>query len=341
MDMKNYLEAIYFSTSTMTTIGYGVSDYYFNDCIIPLILILLQIFVSLAINAVAFGLLFLRLSTSRKRRRTLLFSNKAVIARFQGDLYFMVRIAELVTKRHLIQCQVKCYCVRHTRQCNPSTTTSSNSSCGSIPNNNTSIQHQDQKDDFTAIETNYFQMFDMKLQQSQNHGEFLFMALPTVIAHKIDSSSPLMPPAVWYDGKGMAHTWETNCSGGSTSIENTIDKNNEAQNNKSLFQRERQEIETFLNDRDAEIIVLVEGIDEMTCSPLQAKQSYKLDHEEILWDHTFAPCLFDTASSRSGGGGTRYSQSCHCVVDFQKFHHVLPAPLNSRNRCPFTPNHHI
>jgi hypothetical protein len=33
MDMKNYLEAIYFSTSTMTSIGYGVSDYYFNDCV--------------------------------------------------------------------------------------------------------------------------------------------------------------------------------------------------------------------------------------------------------------------------------------------------------------------
>jgi hypothetical protein len=338
MDMKNYLEAIYFSTSTMTTIGYGVSDYYFNDCIIPLILILLQIFVSLAINAVAFGLLFLRLSTSRKRRRTLLFSNKAVIARFQGELYFMVRIAELATKRHLIQCHVKCYCVRHTRQCTPSTTTSSNSSGGSNTNINTSIQHQqEQVDDFAAIETHYFQLFDMKLQQSKNHGEFLLMALPTVIAHKIDSSSPLMPPAVWYDGKGMAHTWESNCD--STTIEKLSDNNNEAQHN--YFQRERQEIETFLNDRDAEIIMLVEGIDEMTCSPLQAKQSYKLDHEEILWDHTFAPCLFNTASSSSGGGSIRCPQSWHCVVDFQKFHHVLPAPLNSRNCCPFIPNHHI
>jgi len=90
MDMKNYLEAIYFSTSTMTTIGYGVSDYYFGDCIAPLILILLQIFASLAMNAVAFGLLFLRLSTSRKRRKTLIFSNKAVIRRFKGELYFMI-----------------------------------------------------------------------------------------------------------------------------------------------------------------------------------------------------------------------------------------------------------
>jgi hypothetical protein len=238
--------------------------------------------VSLAINAVAFGL---RLSTSRKWRRTLLFSNKAVIARFQGELYFMVRIAELATKQHLIHCQVKCYCVRHTRQCTPSTTSTSNSSGGNNTNNNTSIQHQqEQVDDFAAIETNYFQLFDMKLQQSKNHGEFLFMALPTVVAHKIDSSSPLMPPAVWYDGKGMVHTWETNC--GSTTIENTTNNNNETQNNHSLFQRERQEIETFLNDRHTEIIVLVEEVDETTCSPLQAKQSYKLDHEEILWDHT-------------------------------------------------------
>jgi len=90
MDMKNYLEAIYFSASTMSTIGYGVSDYYFGDCIAPLILTLLQIFASLAMNAVAFGLPFLRLPTSRKRKKTLIFSNKAVIRRFKGESYFMI-----------------------------------------------------------------------------------------------------------------------------------------------------------------------------------------------------------------------------------------------------------
>jgi hypothetical protein len=55
-------------TSTMSIEGYGVSDYFLH---VPLVLKLLQIFLSLAINAVAFGLLILCLSTSQKQRRKL------------------------------------------------------------------------------------------------------------------------------------------------------------------------------------------------------------------------------------------------------------------------------
>jgi hypothetical protein len=323
MDMKNYLEAIYFSTSTMSTIGYGVSDYYFNDCIVPLVLILVQIFLSLAINAVAFGLLFLRLSTSRKRRRTLLFSNKAVIAQLQDDLYFMVRIAELATKRHLIQCQVKCYCVRHTRQDNAS-------SMDPVTNeNHMYYQHPAQQvDASTAIETNYFQVFDMKLQSEMHPSTFLLMALPIVIAHKIDSSSPLMPPAEWYDENGVAHSWDRDYGNKAVVVEESSMNNNnhrndtEAHKTNTSFQRKRKEMEDFLCDRETEIVVIIEGIDEMTCSPLQAKQSYKFDHGDILWDHVFAPCVLSSKALASNGdrGSTK-----HCVVDYHKFHNVVPA----------------
>jgi hypothetical protein len=277
----------------MSTIGYGVLDYYFNDCIVPLVLILLQIFLSLAINAVAFGLLFLRLSTSRKRRRTLLFSNKAVIAQLQNDFYFMVRIAELATKRHLIQCQVKCYCVRHTRQYNAS-------SMNPVTNETHHMydQHPEQQfDTSTAVESNYFQVFDMKLQSEIHPSTFLLMALPIVIAHKIDSSSPLMPPTEWYDENGVAHSWDRNYVNKTVVVDESNMKNNNHRNDNEAhkinpsFQRRRKEMEDFLYDRETEIVVIVEGIDEMTCSPLQAKQSYKFDHGDILWDHVFAPCV--------------------------------------------------
>ncbi len=36
--------ALYFSLSTMATIGYGTSDYYFGDCWTPFILVLIQVF---------------------------------------------------------------------------------------------------------------------------------------------------------------------------------------------------------------------------------------------------------------------------------------------------------
>lgn len=42
MDIHNHMEALYFSLSTMTTIGYGVSDYYFGGCWTPLLLVLAQ-----------------------------------------------------------------------------------------------------------------------------------------------------------------------------------------------------------------------------------------------------------------------------------------------------------
>ena len=86
----------------------------------------------------------------------------------------MVRIAELTTKRHLMQCQAKLYCIRHDHY-NIDTAASSPAAAANI-------------------ETDFFQLFEMKIQYNGGNSNFLFMALPTVPVHKIDASSPLVPP---------------------------------------------------------------------------------------------------------------------------------------------------
>jgi len=73
------------------------------------------------------------------------------------------------------------------------------------------------------------------------------MSLPQVIVHRIDTTSPLAPKSVWHDKH--AHVHEK-----SEAIDTT---------------------EAYLRGRDVEIIVQVEGIDELTGQALQARHSYR------------------------------------------------------------------
>jgi len=57
-----------------------------------------------------------------------------------------------------------------------------------------------------------------------------------------------------------------------------------------------------VKERRIEIVVLVEGCEELTSSSVQARHSYK--GSEIVWHHTYAPCVFE----RDEGG---------CCVDFR------------------------
>ena len=67
MDIMDHMEAMYFSLSTMATIGYGVSDYYFGGCWTPFLLVLAQVFSAITFDAVAVGILFQRISRGHKR----------------------------------------------------------------------------------------------------------------------------------------------------------------------------------------------------------------------------------------------------------------------------------
>ena len=73
----------------------------------------------------------------------------------------------------------------------------------------------------------------------------------------------------------------------------------------------RGAIEAFMRSSQLEVVVLVEGIEPATSDTIQARHSYTVD--EIVWDHTFLPCLTRTSSG--------------CTVDYSRFHKLVPDVL--------------
>lgn len=284
MDITNHMEALYFSLSTMTTIGYGVSDYYFGDCWTPLLLVLWQSCCSITFQSIAIGLLFQRISRGRKRSRTIIFSDKAVVRRVKGVPHLMFRIGEL-RRQHLIGVNVRCYCLKHERF----------------------LLSAEQRE----VETTYFLTRHLKLQYpDENSGSHILMSLPQVIVHRMDESSPLTPKPLWHDRHGQEHT---------SSFDDT---------------------DAFLRDRHAEVVVQVEGTDELTGQPLQARHSYSA--KDLAWDCTFAPCVLPW---RPGNEEPRWLEGRRCKrregdplcsIDFGRFHDILPA--QDTEECAYVPS---
>lgn len=329
MEIHSYIEAFYFSLTTMTTIGYGVSDYYFGDCFLPFFLIICQVFSAVMFDSIALGLLFLRTSRGTKRSRSILFSDCAIIRRVRGKLYFMFRIGELKTN-HLLNANIRVFCVRHKR----------------IMMEHTSTREEEENelnDDGilpkSLLQTYHYVPHALTLLSSSN----LFMAIPNIIIHPIDESSPLMPPSIWFDSESKRHI-QTNtvsnnnvnegssCSplskGHDGSDEPTSDSSSILQN----FTLQETNIKTFLQDREAEIVVLVEGIDEMTNTSVQARFSYTL--EDVVWNHMFIPCVSKGTPRKNyttlNSMRIKNITDDACVIDFRKFHETEPTSIDCK-----------
>eukprot|EP00549_Striatella_unipunctata_P009451 CAMPEP_0118683522 /NCGR_PEP_ID=MMETSP0800-20121206/6100_1 /TAXON_ID=210618 ORGANISM="Striatella unipunctata, Strain CCMP2910" /NCGR_SAMPLE_ID=MMETSP0800 /ASSEMBLY_ACC=CAM_ASM_000638 /LENGTH=231 /DNA_ID=CAMNT_0006580057 /DNA_START=365 /DNA_END=1057 /DNA_ORIENTATION=- len=230
----------------MTTIGYGVSDYYFGDCWLPLVLVLMQVCCALTFDAVAIGLIFQRISRGQKRSKTIIFSDKAVVRYVRGIPYLMFRIGEL--RRHqIIEAQVRAYCIRHERHLMPN-----------------ADENQDINSETMETVYHVARAITFVHPDEQNVGSHILMSLPQVIVHRMDSLSPLLPPPIWYDANGEKHTY-TPVTPGSEATRNTTIKD---------------EVEPFLLDREVELVVLVEGTDDFTGAPVQARHSYRFDEFE-------------------------------------------------------------
>ena len=201
LDIHTLTEALYFSLSTMTTIGYGVSDYYFGDCWTPFLLVLCQVFCAITYDAVAIGLLFTRMSRGQKRGRTIIFSDVACIRKVREKHYLLFRVGELTRNRSIIAAKVRVHCVRHERH----------------PIGETEVKQQEQHilGGPVPIETTHYQTHHVHLlSPDEAVGAPLLLSLPQVIVHALDtdvenaSNSPLLPSApVWYDRDGNANVW--------------------------------------------------------------------------------------------------------------------------------------
>eukprot|EP00940_MAST-03C_sp_MAST-3C-sp2_P002193 g2193.t1 len=160
----SFSSAFYFSLITLSTIGYGNQDLYFDGCAGPTIVITLETLVGLLLDAGIFALLILKYSRGRPRGFSMLFSRYAVVRFINGVPYFSFRVVER-RKHQLVEAHVRVYAIRHERD--PET--------GTVA---------------------YFQQFYMRLQKPDDElGGMLLPVLPTEVVHRVDAWSPLMPPA--------------------------------------------------------------------------------------------------------------------------------------------------
>ena len=77
-DVNGFSSAFLFSVETQMTIGYGFK-YITNECHLAIFIIIIQCVCGLLIDSFLLGLIFTKLSRPRNRRRTLIFSDCAVI----------------------------------------------------------------------------------------------------------------------------------------------------------------------------------------------------------------------------------------------------------------------
>ncbi|KAL7560652.1 hypothetical protein ACA910_001336 [Epithemia clementina (nom. ined.)] len=337
MDINDHMEALYFSLSTMTSIGYGVSDYYFGGCWTPFFLVLGQACSAITFDAVAIGLLFHRISRGHKRGKTIVFSDTAVVQRVNGIL-MMFRLGEL--RRHQLRdASVRAYCIRHERHMTHEQ--------AHLSATGTEAQQSTKTATSPKIETTHYVTRSMKLLH-EVVGSQVLMSLPQVIVHRVDSHSPLHLPLTWYDAAGVQRgRSETATSNAWNRTTHTPGEQQRIQ-----FANERANTEAFLSDRHAEIVVLVEGTDELTGATIQSRHSYT--PQDLAWDHSFVPCIFPTNNfdedteegsgqqrnqgSRSERFRSRWQQrqiqagqrrgAPSCIVDFAAFHSTRPTSYN-------------
>lgn len=299
----------------------------------------------------------------------------------------MFRVAEL-RKRHIIGAKVRVFCVRHER-C-PAVFTGGEGDLENrgnrvveletahfvsnpLPLLNGSHSTTSNRSDADEEEPNS----ECSFEQS------ILMGLPHVVVHRMDSLSPMMPPRpVWYDEGGVPHTQglsnytsseaptvstaEESMSGENTSPPSLLAAADQGQSMSAqtvlhATQPTQEEISHFLQDRQAEIIVFLEGTCEVTGMALQARHSYRI--EDIAFHQTFSPCVFpassieppvakkrwnpfaknktkvDQDSKPQGGSGEVYTFQGNAAleIDFSQFHDLQPTPHDSMS-CPFIPS---
>ncbi|CAM9642783.1 unnamed protein product [Ascophyllum nodosum] len=197
LELPTLREAFIFSLETMSTVGYGTSDYLFDNCLIMLPVLTTQACMGLLIDAFLIGILFVRLSRPQTRASTVVFTKNAIIRRVRGEAYFMFQIGEL-RKHQLLEVRVRCYALRHERLA-PTTSNPKAKPNGGGGGDGSALDHGVERQQQV-----YFQCHNMRLQHPDDElGGNLLLVLPQTVVHRIDAWSPMMPPPRWNSNHGL------------------------------------------------------------------------------------------------------------------------------------------
>ena len=103
--VNSYSAAFLFSVEVQATIGFG-NKYIESNCVQGILLLVLQSLLSILITSIFGGLVYAKVVRPRNRRKTLLFSEKAVLYEKNGGKVFQFRVANL---RHdgVVECHVR------------------------------------------------------------------------------------------------------------------------------------------------------------------------------------------------------------------------------------------
>jgi hypothetical protein len=176
MEFDSFLGAFDFSLEVMATFGFSII---IDQCVITSVSVLAQSCIRLIVEAVTIGVLYSRFARPSSRASTVLFSNNAVIRRIRGKLYFMFQLCEL-RKHQLVEAHVRLYLVKREND--------SHASKGKSRTNESSQGTE-----------SFIQTCSMRLNHPNDElGSMLLLMMPQVVVHELDSSSPLMPPPVWF-----------------------------------------------------------------------------------------------------------------------------------------------
>eukprot|EP00040_Diaphanoeca_grandis_P021579 m.115082 g.115082 ORF g.115082 m.115082 type:complete len:650 (-) comp28397_c0_seq3:108-2057(-) len=156
---KLFLSALYLSTETMTTIGYGVPDPYYDGCPEGIFIIMIQALIGFMMNAVLFGTVFARISRAQRRALSLAFAPKACIREIRGRFFLCAQICE-ARREQIINGSAHMY-----------------------------VALQDKHTD-----TPYVVHCVRTLRPDDSLNQELILCLPNTIVHEIDAWSPLAPP---------------------------------------------------------------------------------------------------------------------------------------------------
>mmetsp|Transcript_32808 Transcript_32808/g.60009 ORF Transcript_32808/g.60009 Transcript_32808/m.60009 type:complete len:379 (+) Transcript_32808:86-1222(+) len=163
--VDTYREAFYLSVETMTTIGYGVPDPFFNDCIEAMPVILSQSFVGLFLDVIVLNIVFQRVSSASARSVSVIFSESAVLkTSSEGRVRLAFRVCDM-RHRPLLEAWVRLYCILHV----------------SNPEN----------PDLAEVRVAAMKISEPSTDVAEGK---LFLCLPMMIEHEVDEDSPLAPP---------------------------------------------------------------------------------------------------------------------------------------------------
>ena len=157
-NVHDFPTALLFSIETQTTIGYGYRAVQ-SECGFAILLLMLQSCAGLFIQMLITGIIFAKISRPKGRSQTIMFSQKAVICKRDGQYNLLFRVGDM-RKSHIIGTSIRAILVKNRLT----------SEGESIP----LCQYP------LAIET-----------ETSHIDSFVFLIWPVTVVHRIDETSPL------------------------------------------------------------------------------------------------------------------------------------------------------